>query len=170
MVFTAMHLCNDHCQPKPVSAADSLASDGGSVGNLSLPPKDHLPCVRMLRRPQREGHGQANGLQVNAQEIMPTSHCAILRASPMLQAPSPFTSHASGWVSWLHWRTPTSNWATTSASPMLTTSSPLTSPHGAAAIGVVVVPASVVVVVVATAAQTAGSVGSASAKSRAQSW
>src|SRR5467141_104049 len=113
MVFTAMHLCNDHCQPKPVSAADSLASDGGSVGNLSLPPKDHLPCVRMLRRPQREGHGQANGLQVNAQEIMPTSHCAILRASPMLQAPSPFTSHASGWVSWLHWRTPTSNWATT---------------------------------------------------------
>src|SRR5437899_9435951 len=29
--------------------------------------------------------------------MSPTSHCAILRASPMLQAPSRFTSHASGW-------------------------------------------------------------------------
>src|SRR5437899_12388172 len=115
-----------------------------------------------------EGH--VNGPQVNPQLMSPTSHCAILRASSMLQAPSPLTSHASGWVSWLHWRSPTSNWATTSASPMLTTPSPLTSPHGAAAIVVVVVPPSVVVVVVVTAAQTAGSVGSASAKSRAQSW
>src|SRR5881296_4197035 len=111
-----------------------------------------------------EGH--VNGLQVNAQLISPTSHCAILRASSMLQAPSPLTSHASGWVSWLHWRTPTSNSATTSASPILTTPSPFTSPHGPAAIVVVVVPPSVVVVVVATAAQTAGLVGSASSKSR----
>lgn len=38
----------------------------------------------------------ANGPQMNAQSINPTSHCAILRASPMLQAPSPFASHASG--------------------------------------------------------------------------
>ena len=38
----------------------------------------------------------ANGPQMNAQSINPTSHCAILRASPMLQAPSPFTSQASG--------------------------------------------------------------------------
>src|SRR5437870_3830041 len=78
-----------------------------------------------------EGH--VNGLQVNAQLISPTSHCAILRASSMLQAPSPLTSHASGWVSWLHWRTPTSNSATTSASPILTTPSPFTSPQRTAA-------------------------------------
>src|SRR5207245_5548871 len=39
-----------------------------------------------------EGH--VNGLQVNAQLISPTSHCAILRASSMLQAPSPLTSRA----------------------------------------------------------------------------
>ena len=37
-----------------------------------------------------------NGPQVKAQLISPTSHCAIPRASPMLQAPSPFTSQASG--------------------------------------------------------------------------
>src|SRR5438874_12706595 len=96
----------------------------------------------------------ANGPQMNAQSINPTSHCAILRASPMLQAPSPFTSHASGWASWLHWRAPTSSWATTSASPMLTTPSPVTSPHLVAAIVVVVVPPSVVVVVGVTAGQT----------------
>jgi len=35
-------------------------------------------------------------LQVKTQLMSPTSHCAILRASPMLQAPSRFTSHASG--------------------------------------------------------------------------
>ena len=38
----------------------------------------------------------ANGPQVKAQLISPTSHCAILRASPTLQAPSPFTSQALG--------------------------------------------------------------------------
>src|SRR2546426_5964367 len=70
--------------------------------------------------------------------MSPTSHCAILRASPMLQAPSRFTSHASGWGSWLHCRSCTSNWATTSASPMLTTPSPLTSPQGTGT-GVVIV-------------------------------
>ena len=36
--------------------------------------------------------GHVNGPQVNAQLMSPTSHCAILRESPMLQAPSPFTS------------------------------------------------------------------------------
>src|SRR2546426_4623759 len=77
-----------------------------------------------------EGH--VNGPQVNAQLMSPTSHCAILRASSMLQAPSPLTSHASGWMRWLHWRTPTSNSATTSASPMLTIPSPFTSPQGTA--------------------------------------
>src|SRR5437867_3896082 len=40
--------------------------------------------------------GHVNGPQVNAQLMSPTSHCAILRASSMLQAPSPLTSHASG--------------------------------------------------------------------------
>src|SRR5216117_3330554 len=75
-----------------------------------------------------EGH--VNGPQVNPQLMSPTSQCAILRASSMLQAPSPLTSHASGWVSWLHWRSPTSNSATTSASPMSTTPSPFTSPQG----------------------------------------
>ena len=40
--------------------------------------------------------GHVNGPQVNAQLMSPTSHCAILRASPMLQAPSPFTSQTSG--------------------------------------------------------------------------
>src|SRR3989442_9022439 len=83
-----------------------------------------------------EGH--VNGPQVNAQLMSPTSHCAILRASSMLQAPSALTSHASGWVSWLHWRSPTSNSATTSASPMLTTPSPFTSPQRTAATVVVV--------------------------------
>src|SRR5712664_2446339 len=78
-----------------------------------------------------EGH--VNGPQVNPQLMSPTSHCAILRASSMLQAPSPLTSHASGWVSWLHWRSPTSNSATTSASPMSTTPSPFTSPQRTAA-------------------------------------
>ena len=38
----------------------------------------------------------ANDPQVNAQPISPTSHCAILRASPMSQAASPFTSQTSG--------------------------------------------------------------------------
>src|SRR5438132_7574922 len=78
-----------------------------------------------------EGH--LNGPQVNAQLMSRTSHCAILRASSMLQAPSPLTSQASGWVSWLHGRSPTSNSATTSASPMSTTPSPFTSPQRAAA-------------------------------------
>src|SRR5439155_8025991 len=77
-----------------------------------------------------EGH--VNGPQVNAQ-LIPTAHCAILRASPMLQAPSPLTSHASGCASWPQRRSPTSNWATTSASPMSTTPSPFTSPQGTAA-------------------------------------
>ncbi len=40
--------------------------------------------------------GHVNGPQVNAQLMSPTSHCATLRASPMLQAPSPFTSQTSG--------------------------------------------------------------------------
>src|SRR6266478_2891500 len=84
-----------------------------------------------------EGH--VNGPQVNPQLMSPTSHCAILRASSMLQAPSPLTSHASGWASWLHWRSPTSNSATTSASPMLTNPSPFTSPQRTAATVVVVV-------------------------------
>src|SRR3989449_11406902 len=78
-----------------------------------------------------EGH--LNGPQVNPQLMSSTSHCAILRASSMLQAPSPLTSHASGWVTWLHGRSPTSNSATTSASPMSTTPSPFTSPQRAAA-------------------------------------
>ena len=64
----------------------------------------------------------------------------------MLQAPSRFTSHASGCVSWLHCRSPTSNWATTSASPILTTLSPFTSPQGTGASVVVVVDVVVVVV------------------------
>src|SRR5882724_1528736 len=81
-----------------------------------------------------EGH--VNGPQVNAQLMSPTSHCAILRASPMLQAPSPLTSHASGCASWPQRRSPTSNWAVTSASPMLTTPSPFTSPQGTAATAV----------------------------------
>ena len=38
----------------------------------------------------------ANAPHVNAQLTSPTSHCAILRASPMLQASSPFTSQTSG--------------------------------------------------------------------------
>src|SRR5437773_12245680 len=84
-----------------------------------------------------EGH--VNGPQVNAQLTSPTSHCAIVRASPMLQAPSPLTSHASGYVSWLHCRSPTTNWATTSASPTSTIPSPLTSPQGTAATVVVAV-------------------------------
>src|SRR2546427_2645116 len=84
-----------------------------------------------------EGH--VNGPQVNAQPMSPTSHCAILRASSMLQAPSPLTSHASGCASWLHWRTPTSNSATISASPMLTTPSPFTSPQRTAASVAVVI-------------------------------
>ena len=74
-----------------------------------------------------EGH--LNGPHVNAQLMSPTSHCAILRASSMLQAPSPLTSQASGWMSWLHWRSPTSNSATANASPMLTIPSPFTSPQ-----------------------------------------
>src|SRR5229473_2550971 len=74
-----------------------------------------------------EGH--LNGPQVNAQLMSPTSHCAILRASSMLQAPSPLTSQASGWTSWLHGRIPTSNAATANASPMLTIPSPFTSPQ-----------------------------------------
>src|SRR3989475_4384794 len=84
-----------------------------------------------------EGH--VKGPQVNPQLMSPTSHCAILRASSMLQAPSPLTSHASGCASWLHWRTPTSNSATISASPMLTIPSPFTSPQRTAATVVVVV-------------------------------
>src|SRR6266446_6273535 len=116
-----------------------VRSDGGSVRNVTLPRKSTFRVFACCAARSASGHGQANGLQVNAQEITPTSHCAILRASPMLQAPSPFTSHASGWVSWLHWRTPTSNWATTSASPMLTTPSPFTSPQRTAATVVVVV-------------------------------
>src|SRR5207247_6405701 len=84
-----------------------------------------------------EGH--VNGPQVNAQLTSPTSHSAILRASPMLQAPSRLTSHASGCVSWLHCRSPTSNWATTSASPTSTIPSPFTSPQGTAATVVVAV-------------------------------
>src|SRR5207247_11041530 len=84
-----------------------------------------------------EGHG--NGPQVNAQLTSPTSHCAIVRASPMLQAPSPLTSHASGYVSWLHCRSPTTNWATTSASPTSTIPSPFTSPQGTAPTVVVAV-------------------------------
>src|SRR2546427_660377 len=79
------------------------------------------------------GEGHVNGPQGNPQLMSPTSHCAILRASSMLQAPSPLTSHASGCASWLHWRTPTSNSATISASPMLTTPSPFTSPQRTAA-------------------------------------
>src|SRR3989441_3200004 len=73
--------------------------------------------------------GPLNGPQVNAQLMSPTSHCAILRASSMLQAPSPLTSQASGWMSWLHGRIATSNSATTNASPMLTIPSPFTSPQ-----------------------------------------
>src|SRR5438132_589814 len=84
-----------------------------------------------------EGH--VNGPQVNAQLTSPTSHCAIVRASPVLQAPSPWTSHASGYVSWLHCRSPTTNWATTSASPTSTIPSPFTSPQGTAATVVVAV-------------------------------
>ena len=82
--------------------------------------------------------GHVNAPHVKAQLMSPTSHCAILRASPMLQAPSPFTSHTSGWMNGAtpHWRSPTSNWATTSASPMLTTPSPFTSPQGTAATAV----------------------------------
>ena len=38
----------------------------------------------------------ANAPHVNAQLTSPTSHCAILRASPILQASSPFTSQTSG--------------------------------------------------------------------------
>src|SRR3989475_12580543 len=81
-----------------------------------------------------EGH--LNGPQVNAQLMSPTSHCAILRASSMLQAPSPLTSHASGCASWPQRRSPTSNWAMTSASPMATIPSPFTSPqvHAATAV------------------------------------
>src|SRR3989440_3464646 len=84
-----------------------------------------------------EGH--VNGPQVNPQLMSSTSHCAILRASSMLQAPSPLTSHASGWVTWLHGRSPTSNSATTSASPILTTPSPFTSPQRTAASVAVVI-------------------------------
>jgi hypothetical protein len=42
------------------------------------------------------GDGHTNGKHVKAQLMSPTSHCAILRASPMLQARSPFTSQTSG--------------------------------------------------------------------------
>ena len=83
--------------------------------------------------------GHVNGPQVNAQLMTATSHCAILRESPVLQAPSPLTSHASGCASWPQRRSPTSNWATTSASPMLMTPSPFTSPQRTAATVVVVV-------------------------------
>ena len=40
--------------------------------------------------------GHANAPHVNAQLTSPTSHCAILRASPILQASSPFASQTSG--------------------------------------------------------------------------
>src|SRR5882724_10635099 len=103
-----------------------------------------------------EGH--VNGPQVNPQLMSPTSHCAILRASSMLQAPSPLTSHASGWMRWLHWRTPTSNSATTSASPMLTIPSPFTSPQR---------PAATVVIVVGEAALPEEAVGSGRERERA---
>ena len=83
--------------------------------------------------------GHVNGPQVNAQLMTATSHCAILRESPMLQAPSSLTSHASGCASWPQRRSPTSNWATTSASPMSMTPSPFTSPQRTAATVVVVV-------------------------------
>src|SRR5262249_38089841 len=108
-----------------------------------------FPWARSLHSPPRQcvpdakthsaSHGQVNRAQVNPQLVSPTSHCAIRSASPMLQAPSRFTSHTSGWVNGATWhcRSPTSNCATMSASPMLTAPSPFTSPHGTA--GMVVV-------------------------------
>ena len=40
--------------------------------------------------------GQENDPHVKAQLTTPTSHCAILSASPISQAPSPFRSQLSG--------------------------------------------------------------------------
>ena len=67
------------------------------------------------------GYGQVNAWHEKAQLTIPTSHCAILSASPMLQLPSLFTSHFSGWLNGAtpHVRSSTSYWAMTSASPML---------------------------------------------------
>jgi len=76
-------------------------------------------------------YGHVNDLQLKAQLISPTSHCAILRASPMLHALSRLTSQTTGFESGAtpHWRRPTVYCATTRASPILTTLSPLTSPQ-----------------------------------------
>src|SRR6058998_1719797 len=81
--------------------------------------------------------------------MSPTSHCAIRRASPILQLPSLLTSHRSGWVNGdcPHDRRATSNCATISASPTSTTPSPFTSPHVVGWIVVVVVVCRTVVVV-----------------------
>src|SRR5207249_8756056 len=73
--------------------------------------------------------GQSMGPHVKAQGMGPTSHWAILRASPMLQAPSPFTSHSVGYGIAEQARAPTSNCAINRASPMFTTPSPFTSPQ-----------------------------------------
>src|SRR5207249_1494703 len=76
-------------------------------------------------------HGQLNRWQPNAQLISPTSHCAILRASPISHLRSGTTSQASGCANGPapHWRTCTSYWATTRASPMSNAPSPFTSPQ-----------------------------------------
>src|SRR5213079_3302342 len=73
--------------------------------------------------------GQSKGPHVKAQGMSPTSHWAILRASPMLQAPSRFTSHSAGYGMVEQKRAPTSNCAINRASPMFTTPSPVTSPQ-----------------------------------------
>src|SRR5207245_4854650 len=93
--------------------------------------------------------GQAKGPHVKAQPMSPTSHWAILRASPMLQAPSPLTSQTGGWLNdaTAHCRRPTSNCAITRAAPIFTTPSPFTSPQTGSGGGVVVVLVVVAVVV-----------------------
>src|SRR5436309_1538458 len=133
---------------RPPTAMPSVRTTPKVVtrARMSRPPSLLMQPPPNPRARWRGPHGHLNGVQVKAQLMSPTSHCAIRRASPMLQAPSRFTSHASGRVSWLHCRNPTSNWATTSASPILTTPSPFTSPQGTGASVVVVVDVVVVVV------------------------
>src|SRR5437867_879991 len=102
-----------------------------------------------VRRPASRLYGHRKGLHVKEQLMRPTSHCAIRRASPILQLPSLLTSHRSGWVNGdcPHDRRATSSCATIRASPTSTTPSPFTSPHVVGWIVVVVVVCGTVVVV-----------------------
>src|ERR1043166_5790124 len=79
--------------------SSSLAHEESLIGRAAG--KDERGGSALLRRLDQERGvsesvgEQEKGRHVKAQEVPPTSHWAILSASPMLHAPSPFTSQSA---------------------------------------------------------------------------